>query len=1115
MPSNYKTITEYNEDQLGKDTSSRKTQVSMYSDPTHFVYEILQNADDYGATEVLFKLLKDHIVIEHNGEPFEEDNVKSITYFGKSTSREDLVKTGRFGIGFKSVFAFTATPIIISGSEHFQIYRLYRVREYPYPEGFSRSRTRIILPFNHDSEQPDFVEELMFQEDAYQQISECLIDLDMNTLLFTRNIREIRWEIDNQSECYSREDEVDGNARLTTIKDGKNENTYLVFSKIPTWESEEHKPVEIAFAVDTEHQLSTIVNDTLHVLFPTRERTGLRFILNGPYRTNPARETISLSDPFNIHLLMVTCRLMQELLPKLRDRKLLTLQFLSILPNEEDLLSSFYVPLRDIVVNEFQNEKLTPTKRGDHAAASGLYRVSMGLSDLISDEDVAILLKRKRSQPIWVANLPLRRRNEKGQFIQDENVRRQNERVDDFLTTLGISEWVVDDLVEVLETISDAVMEWLQGKPNDWHRNLYVLLGDFLSNAPSSPFYILRERRNKLSNLCIVRCSDGEYRIGSECHFPSDDDTESAQDLLANATCLVEGIRPSSNEKEEHKESFHYVVKEVYSSGKRNDDEKIHKFLEDIGVRKVDETERIKLILRERYRKDSLKSREGDMEKFMALVRDQPEKKMLFKNYSIFEVDLERGDSRWFRKPSGVFVDSPYLDTGLTVYHSALEEDSDSFKRALSPNYVESGIDLKSLGEFAAAVGAQTELEIIDQKVSPEHPEYEDLVLKAPGQYRSDTHINIDYTIAEFRVLLDTPSVSKSKLIWRTMTDSLSTYHLQARYRKNRSQSERVGASTLVHKLRKAEWVPQRNEGSFSFIRPKDALITLLPDDFSYKVGQEWLNAIEFGKTASEQKAERAQRDQQAKGLGFDSSEEAEKYAELRQLLKDGEMTVDDVIFQYRSQNSGSKPNFPTSLVKNPEPRKKRVSEQLENAPAKTYEERPQRKRVSKDEMEDHRTLLREWYTNDSGEAEFNVNLDEVDFNNFIVDEVQPALSDSEPVEEEQEIPEGEHRYFVYAWRWCGDDRFAKIGRTRNGLKGVKKRMVTTYHPTDDPVPLGVRKCADVEESHKIEQYILNRLGRTRSDREWVKIDEKFNEMIDESFEETVYDHEDEVTNIR
>ncbi len=141
---------------------------------------------------------------------------------------------------------------------------------------------------------------------------------------------------------------------------------------------------------------------------------------------------------------------------------------------------------------------------------------------------------------------------------------------------------------------------------------------------------------------------------------------------------------------------------------------------------------------------------------------------------------------------------------------------------------------------------------------------------------------------------------------------------------------------------------------------------------------------------------------------------------------------------------------------------------------------------------------------------EFNVNLDEVDFNNYIIPEVQPSLFGSEAVqpslssspepEEEEELPEGEHRHFVYAWRWHGDERFAKIGRTRNGLKGVEKRMVTTYHPTDNPVRLGVRKCTDIEESHKTEQYILNGLRRTRSDREWVEIDEAFSEMIEKSF---------------
>ena len=131
--------------------------------------------------------------------------------------------------------------------------------------------------------------------------------------------------------------------------------------------------------------------------------------------------------------------------------------------------------------------------------------------------------------------------------------------------------------------------------------------------------------------------------------------------------------------------------------------------------------------------------------------------------------------------------------------------------------------------------------------------------------------------------------------------------------------------------------------------------------------GEEWLNAIEFGKTANEQRDESAQRDQQAKNFGFDSSEEAERYAKLRQLLNDEEVTVDDVIFRYRSQNSQNSPDFPTSSMKTPELRKERVLEQLSNAPEKAYGVHPRRERDTKNEI-DQRTLLREWYTNDFGE---------------------------------------------------------------------------------------------------------------------------------------------------
>ena len=52
MPTDYRAISAYNEEMLGKDRASRMSQVSMYADTAHFVFEILQNADDAGATRL-------------------------------------------------------------------------------------------------------------------------------------------------------------------------------------------------------------------------------------------------------------------------------------------------------------------------------------------------------------------------------------------------------------------------------------------------------------------------------------------------------------------------------------------------------------------------------------------------------------------------------------------------------------------------------------------------------------------------------------------------------------------------------------------------------------------------------------------------------------------------------------------------------------------------------------------------------------------------------------------------------------------------------------------------------------------------------------------------------
>lgn len=99
--------------------------VEKYSDQAHFIYELLQNANDAEATISFFELTKKGLYFKHNGKigfsvsnPDTEDvdkekntlgHINSITSIANSNKTESSI--GKFGVGFKAVFQYTDTPV--------------------------------------------------------------------------------------------------------------------------------------------------------------------------------------------------------------------------------------------------------------------------------------------------------------------------------------------------------------------------------------------------------------------------------------------------------------------------------------------------------------------------------------------------------------------------------------------------------------------------------------------------------------------------------------------------------------------------------------------------------------------------------------------------------------------------------------------------------------------------------------------------------------------------------------------------------------------------------------------------------------------------------------------
>lgn len=166
--------------------------IDKYPESAHFVYELLQNADDAEATEVYIILRQDQMLFKHNGKKhfnitLEDEepvgDINSITGIGDSSKINTQNKIGKFGVGFKAIFQYTDTPEIYDDIFKFKIenYIVPTLLPYDHPER-QEGETLFVFPFKNG-------------EQSYQDILRRLENLK-NPILFLHNIHRIVWRID-------------------------------------------------------------------------------------------------------------------------------------------------------------------------------------------------------------------------------------------------------------------------------------------------------------------------------------------------------------------------------------------------------------------------------------------------------------------------------------------------------------------------------------------------------------------------------------------------------------------------------------------------------------------------------------------------------------------------------------------------------------------------------------------------------------------------------------------------------------------------------------------------------------------------------------------------------
>jgi hypothetical protein len=465
-----------------------------YDDRTHFIFELLQNAEDAlsrrgawnGSRRVTFDLMANILALSHFGKPFDEADVRGVCGIAEST--KDQFSIGRFGIGFKSVYTFSDRPEIHSGREDFAIENYVQPNRMDYRER-EPDETLIILPLKSED------------ETARQEITEGFKRLGANALLFLRHIDEINWNVHGgASGIYLRSapEHLGSNVQRITVigqeSDQKEvDQTWLVFNR-DVFSSDQEKVgrVEIAFSLqsvkDTSHDWSIqpVITSPLVVFFPTVVSTNLGFLIQGPYRTTPSRDNIPRNDPWNQHLIKETASLLVEAMRWLRDSKMLNTSALHCLPLDRKKFpeESMFAPLFDTVRQALMEEKLLPRFDGGYVAApqARLARTH-DLRELVSPEQLALLFNMKVL--VWLT----------GDITQDKAAEIRQY----LIYELGITEVTPATLIQRLNR------EFLEAQSDEWIVRLY----EFLSTQESA-------LRNRLNMIPLIRLSDGTHVVAFE-----------------------------------------------------------------------------------------------------------------------------------------------------------------------------------------------------------------------------------------------------------------------------------------------------------------------------------------------------------------------------------------------------------------------------------------------------------------------------------------------------------------------------------------------------------------------------------------------------------------------
>jgi hypothetical protein len=428
----------------------------VYTDPGHFLIELLQNAEDAGASTWRVVFDADRVIVWHDGAPFDARDLVGVTSIGQTTKRKSQI--GFFGVGFKAVYEITNRPRIYSDVYQFEIADVSIPKWLgTRPADVPQSGTVLVLPLR-DPDDPVRCPAALY--DKARAIDPCV--------LFTlRRIDKIDLELTAAATgseprhhiVTERAPDAQKRSQITLqtgagqagdlLEPAGQKQSYAILDDRYAYDGPrdagrpDSTPIMIGIALD-EHGLPKPLepdDSTVYSYLPTDEHSGLRFFVQAHFDVPVDRERITPDSGWNRWILSkVPAQLKKaaELLCGDPERAPHAHRLLDVLPLSDELHSPIFAAICETLPKALHDSALLPCLDGARHPARQSVIASEAISDLLRGAALP-------GQLIW----PLRAPNEQQPgFILRGDL---DERTLSVARLLGCGELRFERLLDLLE----------------------------------------------------------------------------------------------------------------------------------------------------------------------------------------------------------------------------------------------------------------------------------------------------------------------------------------------------------------------------------------------------------------------------------------------------------------------------------------------------------------------------------------------------------------------------------------------------------------------------------------------------------------------------------------